>query len=315
MSARPRVPPYARIAADLRARIASGDLQPGDRVPPTRDLARTSRVALATATKALAVLKQEGVVRALPRVGVVVAGGASTTGDRGERGGLRREAIVRAAIDIADREGFDAVSMRSIAAKLEVPPMSLYRRVRDRDELLLWMADATFHEAALPADPPPGWRARVELMMRLQWSLYRKHPWLARLLSVTRPQLVPSGMAHTEWGLRAVDGLGLSTSEMIHVHVTAMNFVRGIAVHLESEAQAEADTGMTAGEWIDEHDRAFADAFREGAFPMLSRVAAEPAIALDLESLFEFGTARLLDGLEAFFARATPPLHAVPTRP
>ncbi|TMR09038.1 GntR family transcriptional regulator, partial [Nonomuraea turkmeniaca] len=55
-------PPYARIAGDIKQRIADGRLRPGDRVPSTRQLARDWGVALATATKALAVLAQEGVV-------------------------------------------------------------------------------------------------------------------------------------------------------------------------------------------------------------------------------------------------------------
>lgn len=66
-------PPYARIAADLRRRIAEGELAPGDRVPSTRQVAAQWGVALATATRALAELRREGLVRAEPRVGTVVA--------------------------------------------------------------------------------------------------------------------------------------------------------------------------------------------------------------------------------------------------
>lgn len=66
-------PPYQRIVADLRRRITDGELRPGDRVPSTRQLAIRWGVALATATKALTTLRQEGLVRAEARVGTVVA--------------------------------------------------------------------------------------------------------------------------------------------------------------------------------------------------------------------------------------------------
>ncbi|WP_143737206.1 GntR family transcriptional regulator, partial [Microbispora sp. GKU 823] len=66
-------PPYARIAAELRRRIIEGELAPGDRVPSTRQVAAQWGVALATATRALAELRREGLVRAEPRVGTVVA--------------------------------------------------------------------------------------------------------------------------------------------------------------------------------------------------------------------------------------------------
>ncbi|NLU71705.1 GntR family transcriptional regulator [Streptomyces sp. HNM0575] len=62
-----------RIVAGIRQRIADGELAPGDRVPPTRQLAAEWRVALATATKAMAALRQQGLVEARPRVGTVVA--------------------------------------------------------------------------------------------------------------------------------------------------------------------------------------------------------------------------------------------------
>ena len=64
-----RTPPYARIAAELADRIAAGELRPGDRVPSTREITRTCGVAMATATKVLASLRDQGLVRAEPRRG------------------------------------------------------------------------------------------------------------------------------------------------------------------------------------------------------------------------------------------------------
>src|SRR3954447_931481 len=64
--------PYLRIAAEIRRRIQAGELRPGDRVPSTRGLVQEFGVAMATATKALATLQQDGVVHSLPGVGTVV---------------------------------------------------------------------------------------------------------------------------------------------------------------------------------------------------------------------------------------------------
>ena len=64
--------PYLRIAAEIRRRIQTGELRPGDRVPSTRGLVQEFGVAMATATKALATLQQDGVVHSLPGVGTVV---------------------------------------------------------------------------------------------------------------------------------------------------------------------------------------------------------------------------------------------------
>ncbi|MFY9774117.1 MAG: GntR family transcriptional regulator [Trebonia sp.] len=68
------LPPYAQIAAELRDQIEKGTLAPGDRVPSTREITQRWGVAMATATKALAALRQEGIVRPIPGVGTVVCG-------------------------------------------------------------------------------------------------------------------------------------------------------------------------------------------------------------------------------------------------
>ena len=66
-------PPYLQIVEDIRRRISQGLLSPGDRVPSTREITREWGVAMATATKTLATLRQEGAVQAVPGVGTVVA--------------------------------------------------------------------------------------------------------------------------------------------------------------------------------------------------------------------------------------------------
>ena len=59
-------PPYLQIVEDIRRRISQGLLSPGDRVPSTREITREWGVAMATATKTLATLRQEGAVQAVP---------------------------------------------------------------------------------------------------------------------------------------------------------------------------------------------------------------------------------------------------------
>jgi AcrR family transcriptional regulator len=300
-------PPYLRIVAELRRRIAAGELRAGDRVPSTRQVAREWGVALATATKALTTLGQEGLVQAVPRVGTVVAApqrrpGPSprTTRPRlahAPEQELTQARIVHAAIGIADAEGLAAVSMRRVAAELGVATMSLYRYVPSKDELVLLMADAVFGEAQLPEPPAPGWRTRLELVARLQWATSRRHPWIARVISLTRPMPIPSGMAHTEWTMRALDGLGLDPSTMLYVAITIAGYVQATAVNLESEVEAEQDTGITSDEWMQSQDETLTTIFASGRFPMLSSIAAQPDFDLDLDTLFEFGLKLLLDGL------------------
>ncbi len=295
-------PSYLRIVEDIRRRIASGDLRPGDPVPSARRITQDWNVALATATRALATLNAEGLTRSVPGVATVVAPAPSTgTPGRGRRGDveLSRDRIVASAVAIADTEGLAQVSMRRIATDLGVATMSLYRHVAGKEELLIYMMEAVLGEERLPQEPPEGWRARLELSSRLQWKGFRRHPWLAPSLSVTRPQIVINGMRHTEWALAALDTLALSLEQAMHVHLTLFGFVRGLALSLEPEAQAEQDTGLTSDEWMSTQQDEFLTVLRGGEFPMIGRLFTED-LELDLDALFEFGLARLLDGLERY---------------
>ncbi|MFF0965929.1 TetR/AcrR family transcriptional regulator C-terminal domain-containing protein [Streptomyces sp. NPDC003703] len=302
-------PPYLRIAAEIRRRIADGELAPGERVPSTRRIAGQWGVALATAAKALTTLRLEGLVEARPRAGTVVAGAvpaapsrrpASAPDTAGPDRELTLDRIVRAAVDIADAEGLAALSMRGVAARLGVAAMSPYRHVPGKDELVLLMADAAFGEETYPAEPPEGWRARLELGARTLWTLYRRHPWLAQLGALTRPLLLPNLMVHGEWALAALDGHGLDPGTLFDLHVLVYGHVQGLAVHLEWEAHAQAATGQTEDQWMDSRAPALRGLTASGRFPVFTGAVAalgEHGYDLDLDKIFELGLRALLDGV------------------
>ncbi|MFI9840668.1 TetR/AcrR family transcriptional regulator C-terminal domain-containing protein [Nonomuraea sp. NPDC051941] len=295
--------PYAEIVADIKRRIADGRLRPGDRVPSTRQLARDRGVALATAAKALALLAQEGVVVAEPRVGTIVAEprGGRAAARRPDISGneMTRERIVRAAVEIADAEGLSELTMRGVADRLGMATMSLYRHVGGKDDLVLLMVEAVVDEFPLPGEPPEGWRARLEVSAHLQWAGYRAHPWMAGVTSLTRPLPSASLLRHTEWVMAALAGTRLDATAKMHVHTLVYSYVQGIAANLELERQAQAATGLSADEFMagqEEHLRWIAESEEYRAF---AGVVAElnGDFDLDLDRLFEFGLGPLLDGL------------------
>ena len=81
---------------------------------------------------------------------------AAPAADRGR--GLKREAIVSAAVAIADREGLAAVSIRRVAAELGIRPMSIYTHVASKDDLVDLMLDQVIAEALVPEPLPEDWR-------------------------------------------------------------------------------------------------------------------------------------------------------------
>jgi NaMN:DMB phosphoribosyltransferase len=86
---------------------------------------------------------------------------------------------------------------------------------------------------------------------------------------------------------------------MLHVAVTIAGYVQATAVNLESEVQAEQDSGITSDQWMASQDQTLTTILASGRFPMLSSIAARPDFDfdLDLDRLFGFGLQLLPDGL------------------
>lgn len=291
----------AEIVASLRRRITSGELKPGDRVPSTRQITRQWGVAMATATRVLAALQQEGLVVARPGIGTVVASAAPpvtvTPRARATPTEVTREDVVRAAIAIADAEGSGALSMRRVATELGVATMSLYRHVPSKDELVERMIDAVFVDHRFTEPPPADWFDAVEAGARRMWEIFKRHPWAPAVMSLTRPQVTPGVLAYSEWVMSALRAAGFSPRRILQVHVTVFSYVRGLAVSLEPEAAAEQETGLTFGESITARDAAIATVIASGPFPTFQEIAADADFDLDLDEQFEFGLRLLLAGL------------------
>jgi AcrR family transcriptional regulator len=307
-------PPYERIADSFRRRIEAGLLVPGDRIPSTRGLARKWHVAVATAAHALKTLAAEGLVRTVPRVGTVVAGaggGASlVTGARGAPPDRRlpslRERLVVCAIAIADTEGLTALSLRGVAARLATPVTTLYRHVDNKDDLLRLMTEAALGEEQLPVERPAGWRAQLELAAQLQWRALRRHPWLARLMGVTRPRPLAAALTHADWVLKALEVPGLDAHQRMSLHIVLHGFIQGLAVNLETEADAASETGLSDTEWMHTQAAEFTALTATGRYPAFATVLRDLAegFELDLDSIFHLGLCALLDGFGHLVARA-----------
>lgn len=289
----------AEILASIRRRIASGELKPGDRVPSTRQITKRWGVAMATASRVLATLQQEGLVVARPGIGTVVASGPVPVAPRARAAPpeIDRMDVIRTAMAIADTEGSAAVSMRRVATELGVATMSLYRHVTGKDDLLERMVDTAFGDHRLASPPPADWSVALETGARMLWRIFRRHPWAAQVMSLTRPQVTPHALAYSEWVMRALTTAGVATAHVLPVHLTLFSYVRGLAVNLEPEAVAEQETGLTYSEFVDTQDAAFTELISSGAYPTFAAIAADADFDLDLDDQFEFGLRHLLAGL------------------
>jgi AcrR family transcriptional regulator len=142
---------------------------------------------------------------------------------RGPRPRHSREDVVRAAVEIADRDGLDAVTFRAVAARLGAGVMSLYNYVPDKQALVYDMVELVSAEIDLPA-PTGDWRADMHTVAGRQRALAHRHPWLIAAVSHLQP-LGPATLALLEFALGALEPTGLSARDRLETIAMINGFV------------------------------------------------------------------------------------------
>ncbi|MFZ4181281.1 TetR/AcrR family transcriptional regulator [Streptomyces sp. R02] len=226
------------------------------------------------------------------------------TGQRPSRGpkpGLTLDRIVEAAIEVADRDGLGALSMRRIATGLGTGTMSLYRYVPGKAELLDLMLDRVQRPSENPADLGDGtWRSALEALARATLALYRRHPWLLEV-NQSRPVLGPSALDGMEKVFSRIKPMGLSDPELLSVIVMIDGYVVGAARTQLYQEQAEHSSGLTDAEFWEAQRPALEKAMTSGRYPVMAGLSAD---TFDSGfDHFEFGLQRILDGLELHVTR------------
>ena len=106
-----------------------------------------------------------------------------------------REQIAGVALRIADTEGFDAVTMKRIAAELGAGTMTVYYYVRNKTDIVALMQDAILAGVLIPGpELPAGWRAAMAAIARRTRQVLMAHPW--SLTSFNDAQFGPNAMRH-----------------------------------------------------------------------------------------------------------------------
>lgn len=238
-----------------------------------------------------------------PRRSIELLWGRQEPGRRGPKQRLSTDAVVAAAIALADAEGLSALSMRRVAEAVGVSPMALYTYVPSKSELLDLMLDRALGEAEDPDERLEGWRAKLTFIARQRWILAERHPWLLDL-ATHRPPLGPNMLRKVEVVMRALDGMDLGMEEMDYAGDALQNYVLGALQSAREAREVERLSGMTDEQWISVVEPALQEHFDAELYPALSRMREARKSGFrfsgDPSGRFEFGLERVLDGLEAF---------------
>jgi AcrR family transcriptional regulator len=216
--------------------------------------------------------------------------------------GLTLDGVVSAAISEADSAGLAAVTMRRVATRLEVAPMTLYTYVPGKAELLDLMLDGAYQRMPRTSTAGRPWRQRVARVADENRDLLAAHPWAAAI-STVRPPLGPGAMAKYEHELSALDGLGLDDVAMDDALAYVLAFVQACARTAADARAAVHDSAMSDAQWWAANAPLLDRVFDAEAYPTAARVGAAAGAAhgtaYDPAHAYRFGLARVLDGLAA----------------
>jgi len=208
-----------------------------------------------------------------------------------------REAIVAAAIGLADTHGLDAVSVRRVAAVLHTRPMDLYRYFARKDELIDLMVDEVIAGAVLE-EIPRDWRDALSAIARALRAVCLAHPWMVTAAG-QQALLGPNVMRHVEQSLEATAALVLDWTKRLAIWRAVDSYTMGHAHLSPARDQSEGNPAYDPG-W-----QAAAEAYLQGLadsgnFPNLAAFGAAGLLHAEYDELtFETGLNWLLTGIAA----------------
>jgi AcrR family transcriptional regulator len=210
-----------------------------------------------------------------------------------------RESIAAAALKIADTQGFEAVTMRNVAAELGAGTMTLYHYVRNKTELTALMAETIMGEMVIPDDElPDGWREGLAEIARRTRGIFRRHPWIVdHMDDDDQAPFGPNALRHVEQSLAVAARTGLGPDEQLELTGLVDDYVFGYSYrnreHESERRHLEAmvsymETQLKSGEYP--HLAAIAGDDPRGQIEHIMEMATD-------EERFERGLQRLLDGV------------------
>jgi AcrR family transcriptional regulator len=232
------------------------------------------------------------------------------TARRGPRRTFDVDAVVDAAIALADELGLGAVSIRRVAQRVGSSPMSLYTYLPGKGELLDLMLDTVYLRMERPLTSGRPWRERLSVVAETNRALYEAHPWAASV-STLRPPLGPGQMAKYEYELSAFEQSGLGDVEIDDSLTYLLTFIRASFRDTRDAQDAVRDSGMDDQQWWASAGPILTRHLDPHTYPLAIRIGTaagtQRGSAHDPDQAYNFGLERTLDAITALVQRHRPP--------
>jgi AcrR family transcriptional regulator len=202
--------------------------------------------------------------------------------ERAPRRPLSRDRILRAAVDVADREGLGALTMRRLGAELGVEAMSLYKHVANKEAILDGIVELIVGQIGIPAEAA-DWREALRWRAVSARAVLAGHSWAIGLLEA-RGSMAPAALRSLDSMLGTLSAGGFAIEDAAHAIWLLDSYVYG---HVIQESSIGPRETQPAGPDLG------------GEYPHLGALlesASRSAFSLDGE--FEYGLGLILDALQ-----------------
>lgn len=215
---------------------------------------------------------------------------------RGPRPAFSRADIAAAAVRIADAEGFDAVSMRKVAAEVGCGTMSLYNYVPRKEDLHELMLDAVSRGYDFP-EPSGDWRADLVALAHQTRAMMHRHTWVPRLMSPVYG-FSPNALRYLEYALSCLDGVEARFGEKMEL----IAMVNGVVTTYVANEIATAERSRSLP-WSEEQENAARTGYlisqiATGQYPRMAAGFAEDPGPIDLDGVFDRALNRVLGSFD-----------------
>jgi AcrR family transcriptional regulator len=213
------------------------------------------------------------------------------------RARLSRDRVLRAAMRHADTGGIETLTMRNLAEVLGVAPMSLYRHVANKDDLVDGLVDLVFGEIKRPTGDA-DWKSAMRERAISVRNVLMRHRWAIGLME-SRTNPGPANLRHHDAVIGSLRAAGFDMAMAAHAYSLLDSYIYGFA-------QTQMNLPFDSGSDIAAMAQGMLQPFPLDAYPNLAAFITEHAMkpGYDYGEEFEYGLDLILDGLER--ARETP---------
>ena len=193
---------------------------------------------------------------------------------------LSRDRVLTCAVSIADSDGIGALTMRSLAAALEVKPMSLYYYVANKGEILDALVDMVYAEIDVPT-VGGEWSDEMRRRAASVREALGRHPWAIGLLE-SRTAPGPATLRHHDATLGVLRTAGFSVKSAAHAYALLDSYTYGFAMQEAALPFTGPDTAASITDPI-------VQMFATGQYPHLMEIATEHVLQPGYDFGDEFG--------------------------